>query len=182
MFRSVDTRAIISAATVWVPSFLDPLLERSPRFKRKGLGCREPCERTREQTLTFTLDPEKLPSTMHGFAAYFEAVLYKDVTLSTVPGTHTPKMQSWFPMFFPLVTPVRLEPGSRVAMSIWRLSSPSQVCPPSAFSLSAFCSLLQVPITLTCRMCRCQPSLFGPRTVLALHIEQRYILARYPQT
>ena len=84
--------------------------------------------------MCFTPDPEKLPSTMHGFAAYFEAVLYKDVTISTVPGTHTPKMLSWFPMFFPLATPVRLEPGSQVALTIWRLHSPSQV-------LSSFPSL-----------------------------------------
>lgn len=88
----------------------------------------QPCDHSREGTISFTLDPEKLPSTLHGFAAYFESVLYKDVTISTVPGTHTPKMLSWFPMFFPLAQPVRLEPGSQVSVSMWRLSSPSQVC------------------------------------------------------
>jgi hypothetical protein len=87
----------------------------------------QPCGYSRERTISFTLDQEKLPSTVHGFAGYFEAVLYKDVTISTHPATHTPKMLSWFPMFFPLVNPVRLEPGSQVTVSMWRLSSSSQV-------------------------------------------------------
>lgn len=97
----------------------------------------KPSDHTREATVSFTLRPEMLPSTMHGFAAYFEAILYKDVTISTVPGTHTPRMLSWFPMFFPLATPVRLEPGSQVAVSMWRLHSPSQV---PACSLAVCCA------------------------------------------
>jgi hypothetical protein len=43
---------------------------------------------------------------MHGFAGYFDAELYKDVHLSIFPPTHTPNMFSWFPIYFPLRTPV----------------------------------------------------------------------------
>jgi protein arginine N-methyltransferase 5 len=39
---------------------------------------------------------------LHGFAGYFEAVLYKDIILSIHPETHTKGMASWFSMFFPI--------------------------------------------------------------------------------
>ena len=39
---------------------------------------------------------------LDGFIGFFEAKLYKDVVLSTLPSTHTPDMYSWFPYFFPL--------------------------------------------------------------------------------
>jgi protein arginine N-methyltransferase 5 len=45
---------------------------------------------------------------LHGFAGYFDSVLYKDVHLSIYPPTHTPNMFSWFPIFFPLRTPVHV--------------------------------------------------------------------------
>jgi protein arginine N-methyltransferase 5 len=41
---------------------------------------------------------------MHGLAGYFEAVLYKDVGISTHPDRMakiSPNMLSWFPIFFP---------------------------------------------------------------------------------
>ena len=42
---------------------------------------------------------------LHGFAGYFESVLYGDVCLSIHPDTKdalSPNMLSWFPIFFPL--------------------------------------------------------------------------------
>lgn len=47
----------------------------------------------------------------HGFAGYFDAQLYGDVHLSIHPPTHTPDMFSWFPIYFPLQTPVHLAAG-----------------------------------------------------------------------
>lgn len=38
----------------------------------------------------------------HGFAGYFEAVLYADVGLSIHPERAAGDMLSWFPIFFPL--------------------------------------------------------------------------------
>lgn len=38
----------------------------------------------------------------HGFAGYFEAVLYADVMLSIHPERAAGDMLSWFPIFFPL--------------------------------------------------------------------------------
>lgn len=41
-------------------------------------------------------------SIVHGFAGYFDAILYKDVTLSINPKTHSEGMFSWFPIYFPI--------------------------------------------------------------------------------
>ncbi|XP_077503631.1 protein arginine N-methyltransferase 5 isoform X2 [Amblyomma americanum] len=59
-------------------------------------------------------------SILHGFAGYFDTVLYKDVTLSICPDTHSPGMFSWFPMFFPLKEPLRLNKGSTLEVHFWR--------------------------------------------------------------
>lgn len=39
---------------------------------------------------------------LHGFSGYFESVLFEDVMISIEPGTHSPGMISWFPIFFPI--------------------------------------------------------------------------------
>ncbi|KAK9801379.1 hypothetical protein WJX73_003164 [Symbiochloris irregularis] len=59
----------------------------------------------------------------HGFAGYFEATLFGDVTLSTHPTTHTPNMFSWFPIYFPLSTPVTCPAGCDIEVHIWRCTS-----------------------------------------------------------
>lgn len=58
--------------------------------------------------------------TLHGVAGYFDSVLYKDVTLSIVPATHTPGMFSWFPLFIPLCVPLQVKAGETITMNIWR--------------------------------------------------------------
>jgi len=66
-------------------------------------------DNSRFKTLTFRRPESAGPAVLHGFAGYFESVLYKDVLLSIRPETHTPNMFSWFPIFFPLVKPVYLK-------------------------------------------------------------------------
>ncbi|KAJ2856506.1 Protein arginine N-methyltransferase 5 [Coemansia erecta] len=41
-------------------------------------------------------------SVVHGLVGYFDATLFGSHCLSTLPQAHTPNMDSWFPMFFPL--------------------------------------------------------------------------------
>lgn len=53
----------------------------------------------------------------HGLAGYFEAALYGGVTLSIHPDTHTPAMASWFPIYFPLRTPIYVPRGALLACS-----------------------------------------------------------------
>lgn len=74
-------------------------------------------DNTRYKTLTFDIQEDAV---IHGLAGYFDTVLYKDVILSIVPATHSPGMFSWFPILFPLKTPVFVKKGSQVLISIWR--------------------------------------------------------------
>jgi protein arginine N-methyltransferase 5 len=57
---------------------------------------------------------------IHGFAGYFESVLYGDVMISTNPATHSHGMFSWFPIFFPFRTPVHVTAGAKVSVHVWR--------------------------------------------------------------
>ncbi|KAF2401517.1 arginine N-methyltransferas-like protein [Trichodelitschia bisporula] len=59
----------------------------------------------------------------HGLGGYFETVLYGDVELSTNPVTMEGKsadMISWFPIFFPVKTPITFPDNSELLVSIWR--------------------------------------------------------------
>uniref|UniRef100_A0A671QR82 Protein arginine N-methyltransferase 5 n=1 Tax=Sinocyclocheilus anshuiensis TaxID=1608454 RepID=A0A671QR82_9TELE len=66
-------------------------------------------------------------SVLHGFAGYFEATLYKDVTLSIKPETHSPGMFSWFPILFPLKQPISLSCGDNVSVRFWRCNNGKKV-------------------------------------------------------
>ncbi|KAL9933191.1 hypothetical protein V8E36_007909 [Tilletia maclaganii] len=65
----------------------------------------------------------------HGFAGYFEAMLYADVMLSTYPepGRGSTDMLSWFPIFFPLREPLYLPAGSELEVNMWRLTTMRRV-------------------------------------------------------
>ncbi|KZS92654.1 PRMT5-domain-containing protein [Sistotremastrum niveocremeum HHB9708] len=68
--------------------------------------------------------------TLHGFAGYFEAVLYGDIGLSIHPDRMhniSPNMTSWFPLFFPLKDALYLPENSELHVSIWRLSDKQRV-------------------------------------------------------
>ncbi|KIY01211.1 uncharacterized protein Z520_02763 [Fonsecaea multimorphosa CBS 102226] len=68
--------------------------------------------------------------TCHGLAGYFETVLYKGVELSTNPDTMDQKsegMISWFPIFFPLKTPIFLPDNSEVSLTMWRKTDDRKV-------------------------------------------------------
>ncbi|KAF2202151.1 arginine N-methyltransferas-like protein [Delitschia confertaspora ATCC 74209] len=73
----------------------------------------------------------------HGLGGYFETVLYegdKDgigkVELSTNPVTMEAKskdMISWFPIFFPIKTPLHVPQNSELEVSMWRLTDDRKV-------------------------------------------------------
>lgn len=65
--------------------------------------------------------------TMHGIAGYFDSVLYKDVMISIHPDTHSPGMFSWFPIFFPLRTPVFVPEGATITIDYWRMTDNKKV-------------------------------------------------------
>jgi len=57
---------------------------------------------------------------IHGFGGFFDATLYKDVHISINPATFSEGMISWFPLFFPLRTPVYVPRNSVVEAHFWR--------------------------------------------------------------
>jgi len=65
--------------------------------------------------------------TVHGFAGFFEAMLYKDINISIVPQTFSGEMFSWFPLYFPLDHPIFAPAGSQVEVHFWRNVSPTKV-------------------------------------------------------
>jgi hypothetical protein len=70
-------------------------------FRRLGLPLTN-SHNVRSKTLTFHIPHAGI---LHGFAGYFEAVLYKDIGLSIHPDRMdavSKDMLSWFPLFFPL--------------------------------------------------------------------------------
>uniref|UniRef100_A0A7S4S6V8 Protein arginine N-methyltransferase n=1 Tax=Alexandrium monilatum TaxID=311494 RepID=A0A7S4S6V8_9DINO len=58
---------------------------------------------------------------VHGFAGYFDCELYGSARISIHPSTASEGMFSWFPMFFPLQTPVFLRRGDAIRLHMWRL-------------------------------------------------------------
>jgi len=64
---------------------------------------------------------------LHGFAGFFDAELYGDVHISIYPPTCTPEMFSWFPLFFPLRTPLYIPQNSEINVHMWRLTDNKKV-------------------------------------------------------
>lgn len=74
--------------------------------------------------LTFNISQDCI---LHGFAGYFESILYKDVKLSIVPETFSEGMFSWFPAYFPLIKPTFLRKGEELQINFWRCSTKFKV-------------------------------------------------------
>lgn len=64
---------------------------------------------------------------IHGFMGYFESVLYKNVILSTNPATKTPKMNSWFPIYFPIKSSLTVKPNQILTLDITRNNNKRKV-------------------------------------------------------
>lgn len=63
----------------------------------------------------------------HGFAGYFSARLFGSVSISTLKGSETEGMFSWFPAFIPLEVPVQMPKSTRLDLHFWRKESQSRV-------------------------------------------------------
>ncbi|CAE7825127.1 PRMT5 [Symbiodinium sp. CCMP2592] len=71
----------------------------------------------RAADLEFEIEVDSL---VHGFAGYFDCVLYGAERISIHPKTLSVGMFSWFPMFFPLRHPEYLRRGSVIRSHWWR--------------------------------------------------------------
>jgi type II protein arginine methyltransferase len=59
---------------------------------------------------------------LHGFIGYFESTLYKDISISIYPPTFSRGMFSWFPIYFPIRTPVDIAADTTLQVEMWRVS------------------------------------------------------------
>lgn len=78
----------------------------------------------REAKLTFS---SRTKSRVYGFSGYFSAVLYGNITLSSLPHDYTPGLKSWFPMYFPIAQPLEVLKDSTIDISIWRETNQQRV-------------------------------------------------------
>ncbi|XP_047534152.1 protein arginine N-methyltransferase 5 [Vanessa atalanta] len=75
-------------------------------------------------TLTWEVEQDNV---MHGFGGYFDCLLYGKEMISIVPSTHSPGMISWFPIFIPIKTPLRVRKGDKIKAIFWRCVSARRV-------------------------------------------------------
>ncbi|XP_026725879.1 protein arginine N-methyltransferase 5 [Trichoplusia ni] len=71
----------------------------------------------RSETLTWEVQQDNV---LHGFGGYFDCSLYGKEMISIVPSTHSPGMISWFPVFIPIKTPLRVHKGEIITAKFWR--------------------------------------------------------------
>ncbi|RKP13503.1 arginine N-methyltransferase 5, partial [Piptocephalis cylindrospora] len=67
------------------------------------------------------------PMRLDGLAGYFDSCLYKDVYLSIHPETFSDGMFSWFPIYFPIHTPLLIPEGGKVCVRMWRRTAQAHV-------------------------------------------------------
>ncbi|XP_065315187.1 protein arginine N-methyltransferase 5-like [Gordionus sp. m RMFG-2023] len=72
------------------------------------------------KNVSLVFEKAKIDCLLHGFAGYFEAVLYGHVTLSTLPERHTENMFSWFPIYFPIKNPLPIKINDTICLYMWR--------------------------------------------------------------
>ncbi|GBG23841.1 Protein arginine N-methyltransferase 5 [Hondaea fermentalgiana] len=81
-------------------------------------------DNARFRTLEFTARHSGM---LHGFVGYFEAKLYKDVSISINPATFSEGMFSWFPIYIPIRVPQLVRRGETIRAAFWRHCNTSQV-------------------------------------------------------
>eukprot|EP01130_Rhizamoeba_saxonica_P014521 TRINITY_DN6357_c0_g1_i1.p1 TRINITY_DN6357_c0_g1~~TRINITY_DN6357_c0_g1_i1.p1 ORF type:complete len:605 (+),score=125.59 TRINITY_DN6357_c0_g1_i1:11-1825(+) len=79
---------------------------------------------TLTKNLTFNIAKNTI---IHGFAGYFDSVLYGDINISINPPTHTPGMFSWFPLYIPLTEPLYVKKDTEVTVTIRRINDGAKV-------------------------------------------------------
>ena len=93
-------------------------------FTHRSLSCPVK-DNTRYRMLSFQNNPVEYLVT--GFAGYFETILYGSHKLSIVPESYSKGMFSWFPIYFPLQSPVLLKPNTNLDVHFWRLVDDKRV-------------------------------------------------------
>mmetsp|Transcript_10725 Transcript_10725/g.25357 ORF Transcript_10725/g.25357 Transcript_10725/m.25357 type:complete len:608 (+) Transcript_10725:44-1867(+) len=69
----------------------------------------------------------EVDSLVHGFAGYFHCELYAGLSVSINPESYSEGMFSWFPIYFPIRTPVVWKKGEKLESHWWRCSNDRKV-------------------------------------------------------
>ena len=77
-----------------------------------------------EKVLTFTIT---MDCYIHGFAGWFDCILYDDVFMSNSPINGNKNMASWFPTYIPISRPVKVKTGQKVKLWFARKSDKEKV-------------------------------------------------------
>lgn len=88
------------------------------KFEHEDLSI-DPSLKSNERYMSLIFE-SKTNTLCHGFAGYFDANLFDEISLSTVKDRATPHMNSWFPAFVPLENPLRLKRGDKIVVHFWR--------------------------------------------------------------
>ncbi|XP_052867617.1 protein arginine N-methyltransferase 5 [Anopheles cruzii] len=88
-----------------------------PLFEFVHPNRQQPIDNSRYRVLRFKAS---LDCVLNGFRGSFDTVLYKDITLSIHPFTHTIGLGSWFSIFVPLTEPVQVKAGQEIVLHFWR--------------------------------------------------------------
>jgi len=121
----LDGRGLDSPFVVKLHACYQPAAEQSLfKFEHPNWAPRSDGDNGRFAQLSFSVT---CSTTIHGLAGTFESTLFADEVLSIAPHSHTPGLFSWFPLFIPFTTPVRLEAGQTITVCIWRCVSTQKV-------------------------------------------------------
>ncbi|XP_063539976.1 protein arginine N-methyltransferase 5 [Cydia strobilella] len=89
----------------------------APARDHEGRAVTDHRDNRRQCTLTWTAQQDNV---MHGFGGYFDCQLFGEEEISIVPATHSNGMISWFPVFIPIKSPLRVSKGSVITARFWR--------------------------------------------------------------
>ncbi|CAG7919027.1 unnamed protein product [Penicillium olsonii] len=133
---SDGTRSSTPSGSFTATEFPTPFVQTAWSFSHpnRHIPAQSPMQSTisnahnvRQTRLTF---PAQNRGACHGLAGYFETVLYGDVELSTNPVTMEDKsasMISWFPIYFPLKTPLNVPENGEIVATMYRQTDDRKV-------------------------------------------------------
>ncbi|XP_075247356.1 protein arginine N-methyltransferase 5-like [Convolutriloba macropyga] len=124
--RELDKATDHSLETPYVVRLVNftPLGDVKPLFTYEHPNWSEKIDNRRQDVVEFE---SKATSVITGIAGYFDTVLYKDVSFSINPDTHSEGMFSWFPILFPLKQHIRVNKGEKISVHFWRCEDAHKV-------------------------------------------------------
>jgi len=125
--RGLDTPYVVNLQACYYLAPSQKVFSFAHDTKDLSRICPDNSHNRRYQRICFTAGDD---ATIHGLAGTFESVLFDDAKLSIRPETineYSKNMFSWFPMFIPFGTPVRVKQGQLIEVAMWRCTGGHKV-------------------------------------------------------